>query len=97
MCGNSRISLKRNTKFVRTTTKPKKIVGRQMVKCNSGNLSSTDGTFVRSQADYIKDIVKVGLRENLTFDTFRSVRAKFVYRAFSTVPDGLVHVALLAQ
>lgn len=39
----------------------------------------------------------IGLRENLTFETFRSIRAKYACAAISTVPDVLVSVALLPQ
>lgn len=67
-----------------------------MVKLIGVKLSSTNGAFVMNQVDYIEYIEKVSLHENLTIETFRSVRAKYAYGAFSMVPDAFVYVALLA-
>lgn len=43
------------------------------------------------------DITHFTKNDMLKFDEFRSIRAKYLYAAFSTAPDTLVFVANLSQ
>ena len=64
---------------------------------NGIEVSKMSGCIIITQKKMIQECPRVGMRENLNFAEFRSLRAKLAYIAFSTAPDVLVFVAKLAQ
>lgn len=50
-----------------------------------------------SQTKFIRHIEVIRSHDKLTYPEFRDIRAKYLYAVFSSVPDILVSVTLLAQ
>lgn len=67
------------------------------VSFNGIDISATSSGYLLSQEKYLSDIVIPSKLSALSFDEFRSLRAKYAYAAYSTLPEILVHVAKLSQ
>lgn len=63
---------------------------------NGLDISKISVEYRESQDKYISEIPEVDLSK-INFVEFRSLRAKYAYFAYSTMPQILVHVALLSQ
>jgi len=77
--------------------KGKHHVTQEKVRFNGVDLTYVAGNIVMEQAEYITNCAKVKWSEQIDFEKFRSLRAKYAYAAFSSVPETLVYVAILAQ
>eukprot|EP00171_Calliarthron_tuberculosum_P023256 IDg23256t1 len=67
------------------------------LKFNGVNVKLTPGTVVVQQRKYLEQISKTQKSRTPPFEEFRSVRAKYAYAAYSTMPDILIFVARLSQ
>ena len=67
------------------------------VRFNGIDFSILDEGIVMRQRYYIEGIPPLPAKRVLTFETFRRIRAKLAYAAFSTCSDGLVYIAYLSQ
>ena len=67
------------------------------VRYNGIDLHKIPHGYQMDQRTYISEIPPISSKEDMSFEQFRSVRAKFAYAAYSTTPDVLVYVAHLAQ
>lgn len=66
-------------------------------KFNGVDIQQSSEEITMDQQSYITNIPDVSTKEALSFEDFRSIRAKIAYASFSTAPDSLVFVAHLAQ
>lgn len=78
-------------------SKGKETISSTAVRFNGVELQLSKNGIVMKQENYINEIDKGKFRLKLSFEQFRSIRAKYAYAAFSTAPIALIHVALLAQ
>ena len=72
-------------------------VGSSKTRFNGVDISRFEDGFVLDQVQYMSDFIDQVPSKSLTFDEFRSLRAKYAYAAYSSAPDILVYVAVLAQ
>lgn len=73
------------------------IIAGTTVHFNSVEIRSSNGQILMNQESCISEIQNLKLAKILTFKEFRGIPAEYAQAAFSTVPDVLIHVALLTH
>ena len=77
--------------------KGRKKISNEFVRFNGIEISRCEARYQLRQVSYVKNIPNIPKDEILSFEDFRSIRAKYAYLAYSTMPDILVIVAKLSQ
>lgn len=86
----------------RSTEFPNKVridIVTESTRCNGVEIGcKPDGeNFVMNQSKYISKFIKENFCNELSFNKIHSIRAKYAFVKFFTVPDALVYVEILAQ
>ena len=77
--------------------KGRKKISEEFVRFNGIEILRCEAGYQLSQVSYVKDIPMIPKDDDLSFEDFRSIRAKYAYLAYSTMPDILVIVSKLSQ
>ncbi len=78
-------------------SKGRTLVVEDSVGLNGVFLHRKSGAIHMHQRKYLSELPKITRSTRLTFKEFTSIRAKYAYASFSSVPDELVFSAMLAQ
>lgn len=75
------------------------MIWKDITRFNGAELERENGLGVVAvkQSQYIKKIGTFCFKENLCFEDFCSIQAKYTYAIFSTVPDILIYITIMAQ
>lgn len=89
-------SRKEDAKAQEFPSKSTTVIGKKKIRFNGVDISRVNCGIQIEQAIYFAEFNKEAPKKDMRFKEFRSIRAKYAYEAYSTTPNVLIYVAILA-